>query len=128
MGIDVDSRVPDLHVLPQGQASRHTNDAEGIGGVLQLARDLKVSLGVTGSTNGLESSLAPECGIHQIPAVAMNSRQVRDFARSIGKPARTDAIDAHSIRTKPTPQLNEKRPCHCTSERVDILAPPTAPC
>ena len=97
MGVDVSSGFLDLHVLPQDQAARHTNDAEGIGDVLQLAKDLNVTLIVMESTGGLERPLALECGIHQIPTAVMNPRQIRDFARSTGKLAKTDAIDAHVI-------------------------------
>ncbi len=97
MGIDVSSEFLDLHVLPQGRATRHTNDAEGIREVLQVAKDFDVGLIVMESTGGLERPLALECGIHQIPTAVMNPRQIRDFARSIGKLAKTDAIDAYSI-------------------------------
>ena len=97
MGVDVSGEFLDVHVLPQGQAARHTNDAEGIREVLQLAKDLEVSLIVMESTGGLERPLALECGTRQIPTAVMNPRQIRDFARSIGKLAKTDAIDAYSI-------------------------------
>ena len=97
MGVDVSSGFLDLHVLPQDQASRHTNDAEGIGEVLQLIKVFDVTLIVMESTGGLERPLALECGIHQIPTAVMNPRQIRDFARSTGKLAKTDAIDAHVI-------------------------------
>lgn len=97
MGIDVSSEFLDLHVLPQGRASRHSNDAEGIREVLQLAREFKVNLMVMEATGGLERPLALECGVYQIPTVVMNPRQIRDFARSTGKLAKTDAIDAHNI-------------------------------
>ena len=57
MGVDVSSEFLDIHVLPQGQASRHTNDTEGIKEVLQLAKDFNVTLIVMESTGGLEMSL-----------------------------------------------------------------------
>ena len=97
IGIDVSSQFLDLHVLPQDQAARHPNDAEGIRKVVQLAKDLNVTLIVMEATGGLERPLALECGLHKIPTAVMNPRQIRDFARSTGRLAKTDAIDAHSI-------------------------------
>ena len=97
IGIDVSSQFLDLHVLPQGQAARHPNDAEGIREILQLAKDLNVTLIVMEATGGLERPLALQCGLHKIPTAVMNPRQIRDFARSTGRLAKTDAIDAHSI-------------------------------
>ena len=38
-----------------------------------------------------------ECGLHRIPVAVMNPRQIRDFARSIGRLAKTDALDAEVI-------------------------------
>ena len=57
-GVDDNSGFLDIHVLPQGQAARHTNDTEVVKEVLQLAKDLKVSLVVMESTGGLERPLA----------------------------------------------------------------------
>ena len=97
MGIDVSGKFLDLHVLPQNQAASLPNDPEGISEILQLAKDLNVTLIVMEATGGLERPLALECGLHKIPTAVMNPRRIRDFARSIGRLAKTDAIDAHSI-------------------------------
>ena len=58
MEVHDSSGFMDIHILPQDQAARHTNDKEGIDEVLQLAKDLKVTLVVMESTGGLERSLA----------------------------------------------------------------------
>ena len=57
MEVDDSSGFLDIHILPQDQAARHTNDKEGIDEVLQLAKDLKVTLVVMESTGGLEMSM-----------------------------------------------------------------------
>ena len=97
MGIDVGGQFLDLHVLPQNQAARLPNDPQGIRDICQLAKDLNVSLIVMEATGGIERPLALECGLHQLPTAVMNPRQIRDFARSTGRLAKTDAIDAHII-------------------------------
>ena len=110
MGIDVSSEFLDVHVLPQDQATRHTNDAEGIIEIIELVNDFKVGLVVMESTGGLERPLALECGTRQIPTAVMNPRQIRDFARSTGKLAKTDAIDAYSIARFASTVRPEARP------------------
>ena len=46
------------------------------------------------ATGGLERAVAAELGAAGLPVVAVNPRQVRDFARATGRLAKTDAIDA----------------------------------
>ena len=97
IGIDVSGRFLDIHILPEGQGRRFTNDASGISKVVELAGDQQVGLIVMESTGGLETALVAECGVARIPTVVMNPRQIRDFARSMGRLAKTDAIDAEVI-------------------------------
>lgn len=97
IGIDISGKFLDVHILPEGTAERFANDASGIGEVVELAKEVKASLVVMEATGGLESALAAECALAQIPTVVMNPRQIRDFARSMGRLAKTDAIDAEVI-------------------------------
>ena len=87
----------DVHVLPQGIAARHTNDPDGIGEVVRLAGKLDAKLVAMEATGGFERALVLECGLHQMPAVVINPRQIRDFARSTGRLAKTDVLDAQII-------------------------------
>lgn len=97
IGIDVSGKFLDIHILPEGKGRRFTNDASGIREVVELAGDQQVGLIVMESTGGLETALVAECGVAQLPTVVMNPRQIRDFARSMGRLAKTDAIDAEVI-------------------------------
>ena len=97
IGIDVSGKFLDIHILPEGQGRRFTNDASGISEVVELAGDQQVCLIVMESTGGLETALVAECGVARLPTVVMNPRQIRDFARSMGRLAKTDAIDAEVI-------------------------------
>lgn len=49
------------------------------------------------STGGYERKLVAALGGAGLPAVVINPRQVRDFARSTGQLAKTDQIDAHVL-------------------------------
>ncbi len=97
IGIDVSGRFLDIHILPEGNGRRFTNDASSISKVVELAGDQQVGFIVMESTGGLETALVAECGVARIPTVVMNPRQIRDFARSMGRLAKTDAIDAEVI-------------------------------
>jgi transposase len=52
------------------------------------------SLVVLEATGGLEAVLAAELAAAGVPVAVVNPRQVRDFARAMGKLAKTDALDA----------------------------------
>ena len=110
MGVDVSGKSLDVHVLPQGRSGKFTNDPAGIGELIGLARELDVGLIVMEATGGLETALTVECGLRGMPAVVMNPRQIRDFARSTGRLAKTDALDAQVIARFATAVRPEVRP------------------
>jgi transposase len=53
-----------------------------------------VQLIVLEATGGYEIAVAAALAAAELPAVIVNPRQVRDFARGVGKLAKTDTIDA----------------------------------
>jgi len=60
------------------------------------------------ATGGFEVPAAAALAATEIPIVIANPRQVRDFAKSTGQLAKTDAIDAHILalfaeRVRPLP-------------------------
>ena len=97
IGIDISGKCLDIHILPEGMAKQYANDVMGIGEVVELAKEVEASLVVMEATGGLEVALAAECALAHIPTVVMNPRQIRDFARSMGRLAKTDTIDAEVI-------------------------------
>lgn len=52
------------------------------------------SLAVLEATGGLEQPLAAALTVAGVPVAVANPRQVQDFARAVGKLAKTDALDA----------------------------------
>ena len=97
IGIDISGKSLDIHILPEDRAQRFANDASGIGELVELAKEMEASLILMEATGGLESAIAAECALSGIPTAVMNPRQIRDFARSLGRLAKTDAIDAEVI-------------------------------
>lgn len=94
VGIDVSKATLDIHTLPAGEAwSTGSTDAE-IASLVSRLKELPPLLIVLEATGGLERRLVAALVAARLPAVVVNPRQVRDFAKATGKLAKTDAIDA----------------------------------
>ena len=97
IGIDVSKDKLDVAVYPTIEQFTFGNDQTGIDQLLQRLRTLHPALIVFESTGGYELTAATTLFAAGLPVVIINARQVRDFAKSIGKLAKTDAIDAGVI-------------------------------
>lgn len=97
IGIDVARDTLEVASRPAGEAWRVANDTTGIAALVARVRSLGPSLIVLEATGGLELPVVAALGSAGLPAVAVNPRQVRDFAKAIGKLAKTDAIDAQVL-------------------------------
>jgi transposase len=95
IGIDVSKRQLDVAVRPTGETWSVTNDAAGIAALVERLRaDGGVRLIVLEATGGWELAVAAALAAARLPAVIVNPRQVRDFARGLGKLAKSDTLDA----------------------------------
>lgn len=93
VGIDV---AKDTVEVACSDATTHTftnNDAGHAKLVRWLARK-RVALLVLEATGGYEQSCAVALAAAGVPVSVLNPRQARDFARAMGKLAKTDRIDA----------------------------------
>jgi transposase len=97
IGIDVARASLGVASRPDGESWRVANNAVGIAALLARLVDLRPSLIVLEATGGLELPVVAALGSAGLPVVAVNPRQVRDFAKAIGKLAKTDAIDARVL-------------------------------
>jgi transposase len=93
VGIDVSKKNLDVAVRPSGKELRTGNDAEGHRQIVELLRGQPV-LVVLEPTGGYERALVAAVVEAKIPVAVVNARQIRDFAKSRGKLAKTDKIDA----------------------------------
>ena len=73
------------------------NVPNGIIELVQRFREIEPELVVMEATGGLEVPAAGALAAAGIAVVIANPRQVRDFAKSTGQLAKTDAIDAHIL-------------------------------
>jgi transposase len=94
IGIDISKLKLDGFNLVTGEILAFENNPAGIKKFLKYARKAKPTLITCESTGGLEQPLVLECAQAKLPIAVVNPRQVRDFAKAMGKFAKTDAIDA----------------------------------
>jgi transposase len=97
IGIDVARDSLEVAVRPNGEHWSVGNQAAGIAELLVRLRAVRPTLIVLEATGGLELAVLGVLGSAGLPVVAVNPRQVRDFAKATGKLAKTDAIDAQVL-------------------------------
>lgn len=97
IGIDVAQDRLDAHVFPSDESFAVRRDSEGLGVLVERLRRLDPYLVVLEATGGFEVTVAAAVAAAQIPLAVVNPRQIRDFARSTGQLAKTDALDAKAI-------------------------------
>jgi transposase len=109
VGIDVAKDRWDAHILPTGQALSVAADEEGLERLLAALKPHGHVLIVLESSGGYERRLAANLLDAGHVVSLVNPRQVRDFARSLGRLAKTDRIDAEVLAL--FAQKIQPRPC-----------------
>jgi transposase len=97
VGIDVGKRYVDVSFGGEGKVEQFPNDDEGIGQILSRLQGLKVEKVVLEASGGYQRQLLASLLSANYPAVAVNPRQVRDFARALGWLEKTDRVDARVL-------------------------------
>ena len=130
VGIDVSKDHLDLAIRPGGPATRHPYDEAGTAAlVARLAAD-GPALIVVEATGSLEAPLVAALVAAALPVAVVNPRRVRDFARAIGRLAKTDAIDAavlarfaEAVRpeARPVPEQEARELAALLSRRRQVI-------
>jgi transposase len=94
VGIDVSKAILDIAVSPTGEAWSVPNSEAGLKSLIQRLNEVAPLLIVLEATGGLERRAVGALAAASLPVVAVNPRQVRDFAKATGRLAKTDKIDA----------------------------------
>ncbi len=97
LGLDVARDHLDIAVHPTGDAWRVPNTAAGHDTVVRRARALHPARLVLEASGGYEQAIDAALVAAGLPAVVVNPRQVRDFARSRNILAKTDRLDAWGL-------------------------------
>jgi transposase len=97
IGIDVSKDHLDAYVRPSGQRQRFHNTSAGIAKLVDWAKPLAAERILFESTGPYQKAALGALLTEGLPAVIVNARQVRDFAKAMNYLAKTDAIDAAVI-------------------------------
>lgn len=123
VGIDVSKDKLDVALLPSDERWSVGNNEAEIPSLVERLKQLNPSLIVLEATGGLETLVAASLGTAKLPVAVVNPRQARDFAKAIGKLAKTDDIDAgvlalfaERIRPEPRPLKDQE-----LQELTDLL-------
>jgi transposase len=94
VGIDVSKAQLDIEIRPSGEKESFANDKVGIKALVKRLAKIGPTLIVLEATGGYERQVTRALVSADLPAVVVNPRQVRDFAKATGQLAKTDSIDA----------------------------------
>ncbi len=94
IGIDVSKANLDVAVRPTSEAWQVSNDLEGIDQLVEKVHQISPTLIILEATGGYETASATALAVAGLPVAVINPRQARDFAKSLGRLAKTDRIDA----------------------------------
>ncbi|MBF0517496.1 MAG: IS110 family transposase, partial [Nitrospirae bacterium] len=94
-GIDVSKATLDVVIRPSNEHWTVNNDEKGFAEIIEHLKGVK--LVVLEATGGLQVAVTAALFNTGIPVVAVNPRQIRDFAKAIGVLAKTDHVDANVI-------------------------------
>lgn len=97
VGIDVSKSKLDVAVRPQAEQWQVANQEEAIPELVTRLRTLQPKLIVLEATGGLEIPAVTALAAERLPVVVVNPRQVRDFAKAVGRLAKTDRLDADCL-------------------------------
>ena len=130
VGIDVAKDHLDVAIGLDTPPSRFDNTPKGhrsLARVLVKASPKRIVLEATG---GYERQVLRHLVERQLPAIRVNPRQVRDFARATGILAKTDALDARVLvrfaaavepPTRPLPSKEQEMLAFLSSRRVQLI-------
>lgn len=110
VGVDVSKDKLDVAVYPTNQLFNFDNDQSGSEELVQILQELQPLLIVFESTGGYELLAVTTLYAAKLPVVIINARQIRNFAKSVGKLAKTDTIDARVIAHYASAVRPELRP------------------
>ena len=123
VGIDVAKASLDVCLLPSGRTLSVGNDDPGIAQIIALLQQQQqqqpIALVLLEATGRYERRVASEPLDAGFNVAVVNPRQARDFARALGKLAKTDAIDARTLAE--FAQLGHVRLCEKEPEKRTLL-------
>jgi transposase len=97
IGIDIGKYNFVVAVYDKMGTKEYTNNLDGINKFIKDYEDIEQSLYITETTGGYETELLLTLCSQNIKVHRANSRKVKNFIRSFGNRAKTDALDAKAL-------------------------------
>ena len=119
VGIDVSKARLDVCLLPMNQTFGFDNTDDGIVRLVETLKQHTIALVLLEATGRHERRVASELLEAGFAVAVVNPRQARDFARALGKLAKTDTIDAKVLAE--FARLGHARPCEKVPENRLLL-------
>lgn len=114
VGIDISKAKFDVNVSGESETRWFACDEQGLEAFGRFLQRCNVRLVCLEATGGYEAPVVAWLHDHQYLVAVVNPRQVRDFARALGRLAKTDRIDAQVLALfaektdpRPTPKSSE---------------------
>jgi transposase len=109
LGLDVSQASVELASEPAGLRGQFATDPAGLAALVAQCQAQPVTLVVLEATGGYEAPVVAALAAAGVPLAIVNPRQVRAFAKAVGRLAKTDAIDAQVLalfgaRVQPAPR------------------------
>ena len=97
VGIDVSKDSLEVHCRPSGLSFSVSRDPAGLDELVAQLAPLEPVLIALEASGGFESVVTARLSVAALPVVVVNPAQVRQYAKAVGKRAKTDPIDAAVI-------------------------------
>ena len=123
-GVDIASSSLEARIGRQGAFTSFANNAAGIAALATFCRAHQVELVAMEATGGYEQQAFALLAERDLPVAILNPRAVRNFAQSMGRLEKTDAIDAGmiawyaAVRTPPSASGSSNWPASCSGRRA----------
>ena len=97
VGIDVSSQRLDVDTVPVSQPFYEPNNEDGIASLVERLKPLNPQIVLLEATRRLRDSRSYALYEAGLPVVITNPKNVRHFAKAIGRLAKTDKLDAQVL-------------------------------
>jgi transposase len=130
VGIDVAKDRLDVHLRPIGETFAVARDDAGLEELVARLAGRTPTLVVLEATGGFEIAVAAALAGAGVPLAVVNPRQIRAFARALGRLAKTDALDAEVIalfaervrpEARPVPDEQARRLAELVTRRRQLV-------
>ena len=97
VGIDISQAFMDVYIRPSAEYRSFSNDAAGIKQAIRFIRSFHPARVLIEATGRLEMAFFCAADKAGLPVCVCNPARVRDFAKSTGRMAKTDKLDAGDL-------------------------------